>query len=357
MRSFWFLLVPVLLVAAGQTNHTLDDANTQVEYLPSGSVGMSCDGCSDADNLKIWALDASKLQSGTFSAFPPPGDNIGDTGMQFSFTGTGVYIFLALSPYQPVTESPTAALQFFLDDVLVGTNNSLPTTAPSQYNISVYANNSIPNAFHTFRMGITGQVLFDYAVYTSDDDDPTSPSQTSTSTSTSSSPAAPRMSSSSTAQKKPPVATIAGAAVGAVASIAILLLGLIIVRRARRNNGRGPDTPAMEESGPASTDAFFTATTRGPEPLSAEQFRILQQQVQRLEQRVEGSVSAGSETTSLGRSLSTMKREQTRALQEHGQGMHITDTLVHTDSGLRLTAGRGADEGVVDELPPTYVAD
>ncbi|KAJ7635735.1 hypothetical protein DFH06DRAFT_1336380 [Mycena polygramma] len=309
MRSLWWLLlVHVLLAAAGQTNHTIDDANSQVDYLPSGFVGMACDGCNDAGAMEEWALDPTKLENGTFSAFLPPGlSSKGDTAMEFSFT--------------------------------------------VQYNVSAYANSSLSNSFHTFKMGVTGQVLFDYAVYTSDDGDPAGSSQVSSST------AAPQKTSSSVAKNTAPVAAIAGGVVGAVALIGILFLSLFIVRRARRNNVRGRDTPAMEESGPASTDAFFTATSRGQEPLSAEQFRILQQQVQRLEQRVEGSGSASSDTTSLGRSLSTMKREQTRALQDSGQGRHITDTLVHTDSGLRLTAGRGADEGVVHELPPTYVAD
>jgi hypothetical protein len=69
---------------------------------------------------------------------------------------------------------------------------------------------------------------------------------------------------------------------------------------------------------------------------------------------MEGSCAVGSENASRARSFSMMKRDQMRALHDHerGVGVGVSDTLVHTDSGLRLTAGR-----VVDEVPPSYVAD
>lgn len=69
---------------------------------------------------------------------------------------------------------------------------------------------------------------------------------------------------------------------------------------------------------------------------------------------MEGSSAETWESASRARSLSMMKRDQIRALQddERGVGVGVSDTLVHTDSGLRLTAGR-----VVDEVPPSYVVD
>ncbi|KAJ7662714.1 hypothetical protein DFH06DRAFT_357154 [Mycena polygramma] len=86
----------------------------------------------------------------------------------------------------------------------------------------------------------------------------------------------------------------------------------------------------------------------------AEQMRLLKEEVQQLRQQVRGNSStpADSSTPPLGRSLSTMKREQTRALQQQGRGStDVTDTLMYTESGVRLTAGRAEDD-----LPPSYVA-
>ncbi|KAJ6522218.1 hypothetical protein DFH09DRAFT_1330697 [Mycena vulgaris] len=67
----------------------------------------------------------------------------------------------------------------------------------------------------------------------------------------------------------------------------------------------------------------------------------------------EETSAAGSETASFaGCSLSKMKREQVRVVRETQAGYETADAFVHTDGGLQLTAGR-----VVDDLPPTYVAD
>ncbi|KAJ7620912.1 hypothetical protein DFH06DRAFT_1305929 [Mycena polygramma] len=211
-------------------------------------------------------------------------------------------------------------------------------------------------------------------------------------------------------KKKPPVGAIAGGVVGAVALISISIVGFILARRTRRIN-----TPAMEQSEPPATDPLvmtkeavsmeaevpfaatgqpwaqpstttipsqqddiglaeqvqlmeaevasaaaelsgaepnITTTASHPDDIGlAEQVRLLKHELRELRQRVDGGSTTSSETASLGRSLSTMKREQTQALQQHGRGSHVTDALVHTDSGLRLTAGRA------EELPPTYVAD
>jgi hypothetical protein len=83
----------------------------------------------------------------------------------------------------------------------------------------------------------------------------------------------------------------------------------------------------------------------------AEQLRALE--VQLPKQHAEGSTARSETNVSVGRSLSTMKREQTRVVQNQaGYSSGVVDSLVHGDSGLRLTAGR-----MVDELPPTYVAE
>jgi hypothetical protein len=53
---------------------------------------------------------------------------------------------------------------------------------------------------------------------------------------------------------------------------------------------------------------------------------------------------------SVARALSTMKREQTQAVQSYAPA--ALDWLIRTDSGLRLEPGRD-----VEELPPVYAED
>jgi hypothetical protein len=86
-----------------------------------------------------------------------------------------------------------------------------------------------------------------------------------------------------------------------------------------------------------------------------EQVRGLQEQVERMEAaRSDGgdSLPSGSaaERGDVARSLSGMKRDQTRALQEGELGNHsrVRDVLVHTHTGLNLTAGDPSAP------PPTY---
>ncbi|KAJ6451858.1 hypothetical protein C8R47DRAFT_1229647 [Mycena vitilis] len=355
----WLFLAPVviLVASAGQTNHTIDDASGLVDYVPFGISRMGCGGCSSAEELHDAVLDGSKLENGTFSSFATGLAFDEDTGMEFNFTGTAVYIFLAVAPAPSGVEVPSSPIMFFVDGVLVGTRNSFGDLPEAEYNISAYANRSIADGFHTFRMTVPGPVIFDYAVYTSNDDELVSSSSSASQPSSVSLPtAAPHISSSSSAQNTAPVAAIAGGVVGAVALIFGAVVAFFFMRRAQRKNDRWRNTLSIEEGSAAGS--FLPVTTRPAvqDATAAGRFHALQQQIRRLEQRVEGSSSTGSDTASLGRSLSTMKREQTRALQEQGPGRTVTETLVHTDSGLRLTTGREEEE-VVDELPPTYVAD
>ncbi|KAJ6451868.1 hypothetical protein C8R47DRAFT_1329606 [Mycena vitilis] len=328
MLSVWVLLAPVLLAAAGQTNHTIDDASALVRYLPNGLEGMACGACNDTQD---WDMDSSQLRNGTFSAFSPGISFGADTGMEFNFTGIGIYVFLAIGPNSNVGTASTSAFEFFVDGVLVGTRNSFPNELQAQYNISGYANNSIPDGLHTFRMIVPSAVIFDYAVYTSNDDEiissPSSaarPSSTAVLSSTSVaddsySTGAAHTSSGSIAQKKAPVAAIAGAVAGAIVLIFGAVVGLFLMRRARRTNDRRRHTPSMEEGSAA---GLFVPVTTSP--------------------AVQEAIAA--------------ERYQTRALQGSGRTIAITDTLIHTDSGLRLTAGRAEERGV-EELPPMYVAD
>ncbi|KAJ7271274.1 hypothetical protein C8J57DRAFT_1508227 [Mycena rebaudengoi] len=134
----------------------------------------------------------------------------------------------------------------------------------------------------------------------------------------------------------------AGGVIGGVALIALALVAFLFLRRRRHSDKLPPGSTAQE------TDP----------PTLVEQVRLLHEQVQRLgverDNAASGSSSSGGGGSSIGRSLSTMKSEQTRALRSHsGYANGASDSLTHTDSGLRLTAGRTVDEAP----PPTYQAD
>ncbi|KAJ7635738.1 hypothetical protein DFH06DRAFT_661467 [Mycena polygramma] len=164
MHALWSVLVPALVAAAGPTNHTIDDGSPLVTYLPSGRSGMACAGCSGATDLQAWQLNSSMLENGTFSGFDP---NLSeDTGLRFNFTGTGVYIFLVAMEMDTLSPLPPENIEFFLDDVLVGSTSNFPNEARPLYNVSVYGNGSIPDGPHRFQMTVPSLLIFHYAVYT-----------------------------------------------------------------------------------------------------------------------------------------------------------------------------------------------
>ncbi|KAJ7662715.1 hypothetical protein DFH06DRAFT_1471485 [Mycena polygramma] len=354
MRALWLLWLRVFSAIAVPTNYTIDDASGLVKYLGSE---MYCVGCTSATFSDL-EVDQSKVNQGTMSIWATSGG-----AMEFNFTGFALHVFIILSPV--VTEPQ---LNFSLDGVHVGTKNQEASPVTAAYNVSAYTNTSIPDGAHTFRMDVGSALttspacVFDYAIYTSDLLDNTSSSsagQTGSITLSSSSHT-PSITSSS-AKKKPPVGAIVGAVAGAVALIfqAFELskepVGAPPVMAQAR-----PLSPEQAQSAAASPTAVdpsqpihLTSPATQEDGGLAEKVRLLTEQLQQLREQVQGgSTVAAPETAALERSLSLMKREQTQALQQHRLGSRVTDALVHTDSGLRLTAGRA-----VDELPPTYVAD
>ncbi|KAJ7187386.1 hypothetical protein C8R46DRAFT_1184986 [Mycena filopes] len=339
-------------------------------------------------------------------------DGIVTSSLEFSFTGTDIYLFIAIPAVGTIYGFTVSAgggknslgypdsvsLEFItLDGKDLPNTPAFPVLTSPQYSYCPWSITNLANGPHTVSMN-TGPIMLDSIVYTSNDPDPsssdtptltidtssstsatpsvasshtvTSTTGTSTTIGTSSSTGATPSGSAAVlaSHNKPPIGAIAGGVVGGAALILALVVGWMLSRRAKHAKER--TTPAMEESASPPDNPLLTQspavtvpTTRKSEPasqdaVSAEQFRLLQEEVRQLRQQRAGSSTAGSsiagsDTASLGRSLSIMKREQTRALVEHGErGDGVTDTLVHTDSGLRLTAGR-----TVDELPPTYVAD
>ncbi|KAJ7662716.1 hypothetical protein DFH06DRAFT_1190672 [Mycena polygramma] len=415
MRVLWLLWLRVLTVIAVPKNNTIDDASGLVNYLGSSMFCAQCPAETLDAAVEHYNFNAREIHNDTLSSFQI---NVGGQ-LEFNFTGTALYIFLALPE-----QNTWPPLRFSLDGIQVGSRDpgNPSSVSIAAYNVSVYSNSSIPDGAHTFRMdvaaGVSGQIFFfDYAIYTSNDPDPSSSSVSlssgttlsSSSVSQSSGTTLPSSShtlpiSADAPKKKPPVGAIAGAVIGAVALICMLVVGLIFARRMKRKRRNILD---LDRSGPpstetlgfskepiappvmgdaelpspdvlgvskvdtpaAGTDVLSLASsapveppqpkepiipTEHDEPGVKEEVRALREELQQLKQQMQGGINAaaGSDNTSLSRSLSTMKREQTQALQQHGLGSHVTDALVHTDSGLRLTAGRA-----VDELPPTYVAD
>ena len=84
--------------------------------------------------------------------------------------GSGLFVFMII-PSTPGTDGGVH-LTFTLDDQPAGTYDNLTTLEPFVYNVSVYANGSIPYGSHTFVLQNGGHsnrsslALLDYMVYT-----------------------------------------------------------------------------------------------------------------------------------------------------------------------------------------------
>ncbi|KAJ7611393.1 hypothetical protein DFH06DRAFT_1308447 [Mycena polygramma] len=376
MRPLWLMLVPVLFTAAGPTNHTVDDASAQWVIGPQT---LMCDACTNV----TYGFDPTKLNNGTFALFPWAIAGSGDastTTMELTFNGTAFYVFVPVQAANNALLPSIEGLFFDVDGGRVG-NYTPPAQLPSepQYNVSAFAMTGLLDWKHTLSVWAPNGGMLDYIVYTSNEPDVASSSPGATSTITvfsspQSSPTrgAPQISSNS--RTKPRTAAIAGGVVGGTAAFFMCLAGLFLMGRARRNQEEktlGAKPPATDpvvlskEPVQLEAEAPFVAAelSRGRESTTAasgpddhglaQQMRLLADEVQRLRQRVDGSSTTASDSDSLSRSISTMKREQTQVLHQHGQlGTHVTDSLIRTDSGIRLTAGRAEED-----LPPTYGAE
>ncbi|KAF7328572.1 hypothetical protein MVEN_02545200 [Mycena venus] len=378
----WLLPLMILRISAVPTNRTVDDADPLVQYFESG---IDCHGCSGT----AYGLDDTQLVNHTVSVVIAPNLASARPAVQISFTGTAIYIFFAYSWGGGLNVSGTRVgppqfqrCQFLLDGVHVGEYSKSEGFA--EYNIPAYANATIPNGVHTFALQPTTDssipVLFDYAIYTVDTEVPsfsgstspvssstsavssstsavssfTSPVSSSTSplTGTSSSGTPGPESNPSSGKNKAPIA--AGIAGGIVVLLAIAA-GLSLWQRARRRNVER--TSALEKADPPGGTLAPIEQANQEATSLAEELRVVKEQLHRLAERVDGSsiVASDADTTVLLRpSLSTMKRDQTRSIRDQRPGSVAHDALVHTDSGLRLTAGSGI---LVDELPPNYAAE
>ncbi|KAJ7934765.1 hypothetical protein B0H13DRAFT_1854761 [Mycena leptocephala] len=335
------LLSLFALTSAVLTNHTIDDqAPSGVVYLPAGDRQTTLQDPGHAIDF-----DRTKLFNGTVSYFS---DITNNNLIQVNFTGNAIYVFAAV-PFGGDDVTLGAQCLFLIDSVVV---HEYSANSSGAYNISAYSNGSIPDGAHTLEMELpsllNGNVFaLDYIVYTSNDSDPMGSSTSGHETSTSSSSGPSSGASTATQNKRIHIPAIVGTV---VAVIAAFLAGLLLCWRAFRRR-------TIRRSSFSDNSAFGGALMSGDQPTLepdapslAQELQTLKEEFRQFRQQAEGS---SSETTSVMRSLSTMKRDQTRALQDRLESYEATDSLVHTNGGLRLTAGRQA----VDELPPTYVED
>ncbi|KAJ7757353.1 hypothetical protein DFH07DRAFT_1025394 [Mycena maculata] len=374
----WHLSLLALTSAAlSITNHTIDDqAPAGVAYSPAGQRNTSLHGPTAFLNIISQDYNPEDLFNGTTSHFP----SLDDASIDVDFiarpciSGNAIYVFAAIRTLSEDGNviGEIAACRFILDGVSVG--NYSTTTSRGAFDVSAYSNISIPDGEHTLRMVIYPNphlnfFAFDYVVYKYvmihyyepecqvmwlSDGDHTFTSTSSTPSS--SAAAASSVAAASTFKTKKKI--IVGAVVEGIT--ALLHLERVCFLPDRRR-WKGPsdsekstrtavaDSSKSEEV--SHSDAAPPGDILSPSVLDtvalAQELRTLKEEFNQFRQNAEGSSTAISETTSATRSLSTMKRDQTRALQDHGEGYSAADAPVHTDSGLRLMVGRRA----VDELP------
>ncbi|KAJ7156518.1 hypothetical protein C8R43DRAFT_1183883 [Mycena crocata] len=368
VKVLWLvLLIAARGISAVLTNYTVDDADPRIQWF--GGDCLSCSGCTGFVAQKL-GFDPQQLHNGTVSWYEPggPGSGCADGGraLEFNFTGSALYVFFA---ERDVLPNSLQGLSFRVDGFRIPPTDFPSNSTGTVYNELGYHNTAMPDGNHslTIVVGESDQMFLDYLIVSFDDGTP-APGPSNTLSSSSTQPSGPSISTSQTSsfpstpasggtQKGVPVGAIVGGVIGGIAIILAFVIGLIWSRR-----GKGTQPGSIEKALPPALNSQHGAT---PEentfsadeiPTAATRLEILKEEVRRLEEQAGGSSTAGSDTmstasVSVGRSLSTMKRHQTRALQNHQYG-YARDSLVHTDSGLRLSAATD-----VDELPPTYLAD
>ncbi|KAJ7479872.1 hypothetical protein FB451DRAFT_1449302 [Mycena latifolia] len=340
-------------VNAVLTNRTIDDTDPVVIYSEDK---LSC-YLGEPETPVTACFGANHTQMMNHTATFSWGD------IQIPFTGTAVYVFFGMQ---------------------MRTNNTIKLDGEIVAEFDIPRFNFCPHSLTGECWGTTTQAYPTENTLSVDDEEetPTSPSDPSapppsastpstspSSPSLASTPAstAPSSSTSPSSRKKRLAAAIVGGVIGGLGAIVASLLIARSTNRlasgqvpgSRRKAAQASDVEAAlnaASSGPATGIAGPSLKEDNPHPpaerdpsLLAEQVRVLQASSAAT---ASSTASGGPPETgpSLTRSLSTMKREQTQAVQ--GYEPAARDLLVHTDSGLRLEPGRA---GETEELPPTYV--
>ncbi|KAH8102716.1 hypothetical protein BXZ70DRAFT_802161 [Cristinia sonorae] len=174
-------------------NHTIDDENgdevtgQKILYLSKWNQGNVCDMCATK-------LNESMVYDGTWHdvTYIPSRDS----PMQFSFTFTGVAVYLFF-----VGDALHATnVDILLDGQQVGSFNRPQNQNEFEYNLPGFVSDSLPNQEHNIFVTTTGSdddlVLFDYAIYTVDESLNTAPL-----------PSLPQLTSSDQATQSSPTST------------------------------------------------------------------------------------------------------------------------------------------------------
>ncbi|KAI0354223.1 hypothetical protein OH77DRAFT_1426270 [Trametes cingulata] len=293
------LCLIVTSCSASLVNRTIDDqkGDSVTGAVPlfappdTWHIGQTCAGCA----VRAPTIDPGQVFEGTWhdSTFRGLGQPAQD--IEIHFQGSAIYAFHIIIN-GPVPSAKTLTnLTFYLDGNLDGTYEHEPDgTGPLfLYNVSVYGNSNIPYGDHVLQIVSTGVdpalVLFDYAVYTTEDDgESSSVPVTSPPASNSPSPSSPShllptaTSSRQTlgaSTKQPATAAIVGGAVGGAVALVLAVLALFFWRRSARQKRERPssyndastaqgDSTQSLEPGEATAATPFIQLTQGP-PISS----------------------------------------------------------------------------------------
>ncbi|KAJ6467103.1 hypothetical protein C8R47DRAFT_1153147 [Mycena vitilis] len=340
MRATFLALQPFLFIAragAEPRNITIDDTSPLFDYNGVQSISR----CTPALSCNNQGIDANKCLNSSLTI-------AGGGTVTLNFTGTAIYVFwVAHNDYLNTT--------FLLDNVaqkhIDGTPS--PEGEPTVYNVTVFHATDLIQGAHFLNMSGESDMSLDYAIITTNSDVVSSAGFSSTgsrSVATSDGPthtsnAASSDSTSSTQSSTHSTLTtgaIAGVAVGALATCALIGIGLFLCLHARRPTRDPPNQPPPPDM--ASAAAADLAAEMRMVRAQVEHLAAQQQAIHQVDHRASLFTDTESSAT---RSLSTMKRDQTGVLR--ATNSTATDSLVHTDGGLRLTAG-----SAMDEAPPEY---
>ncbi|TFK88887.1 hypothetical protein K466DRAFT_52500 [Polyporus arcularius HHB13444] len=247
MRAAQLLWLWALLrttrVAGALVNRTIDDqfGDTSTGFVPSYSPldkwarGDLCTGC----NIHPGTVNVSQTHDQTWhdSTYHPGNP---DHTITFGFNGTAVYVYHLLADGTFNGTTTFTNLTFFIDGQYVGQFVRTPDNASDiiLYNVLVFNQTNLSHQPHSFKTVTNGPtdalILFDYAMYTTEDDPATSSasSDRTSSTSATSTISAVHTAASRVASTTP-VGAIVGGAVGGVAVLAAVGVLLLCIRRKR----------------------------------------------------------------------------------------------------------------------------
>ncbi|KAH0835494.1 hypothetical protein J3R83DRAFT_9161 [Lanmaoa asiatica] len=260
-----FVLFTSFAFAALQ-NVTVDDAVLTGPVVPQFFPSASAWSTNNCTTCAVQP-DPSLAYNGTWheTTFIPANNEA--PAIEFNFTGSALYIFFIMANNLSATTTFTN-VQFVLDNVVAPIPYTSNISAPTgyQYNVPVYANDSLVSGQHTmamqpFNTGRDILIAFDYLIYSTDTSSPVSPSTPTTSTSPSSSATSSGAQAQGTSSRQN-IGAVVGGTVGGVAVVLLVTASLLCYRRYKRSNGGRPQV-----GGRAVVEPFIPSREMAPTPL------------------------------------------------------------------------------------------